>query len=289
MSLFDLCERPGMPSVYVVKQWLFNREYHHEFEGFRELWLQFQENYAMILCDTMSWNIKQLNNIPDDNDRKVKIKEVNKYNTAVLWYLKSLRQLKKLYEAHAQGKDYLIEGVHYDAILKPLPDLPDISEEEYEKKRAEREARMATKYSFSLEEHVLRATNDLRSCYSSDITREEAERLIGMPLLYGRIFKPRKRRRRKYSTLKATTYTVGPCSSYTPTDIPKEQNPEFSLPRFNESNHKNNFPPIAAKQLEAMGTAINISREHPGMLIFTNYIDLHKARLALLAKDEECP
>ncbi len=63
VSLFDLCERPGMPSVYVVKQWLFNREYHHEFEGFRELWLQFQENYAMILCDTMSWNIKQLNNI----------------------------------------------------------------------------------------------------------------------------------------------------------------------------------------------------------------------------------
>jgi len=285
-----------MPSVYVVKQWLFNREYHHEFEGFRELWLQFQENYAMILCDTMSWNIKQLNNIPDDNDRKVKIKEVNKYNTAVLWYLKSLRQLKKLYEAHAQGKDYLIEGVHYDAILKPLPDLPDISEEEYEKKRAEREARMATKYSFSLEEHVLRATNDLRSCYSSDITREEAERLIGMPLLYGRIFKPRKRRRRRISTLKATTYTVGTCSSYTPPDIPKEQvqTIDTSVSKLNQSNYNNssNSPPIAEKQQEAMGTAIDNARKYEdidGVRYFKNVHDYLQAKLENIAKENSCP
>ena len=116
-----------------------------------------------------------------------------------------------------------------------------------------------------------------------------------MPLLYGRIFKPRKRRRRKYSTLKATTYTVGPCSSYTPPEqIQKEQiqTIDTSVSAVNNPYQHTTDPPIAEKQQEAMGTAINNARKYEdidGVRYFTNVHDYLQAKLENIAEDEECP
>ena len=57
--MFETCLRPGMPAIEEVKKWLFNREYHQEYEGFRESYLKLQERSSIIHFEELRYLLEQ--------------------------------------------------------------------------------------------------------------------------------------------------------------------------------------------------------------------------------------
>jgi hypothetical protein len=227
-SILEICTRPGMPSIVQVKKWFFNREFANEYAGFREEFLRLQNIKLYLYYEDLQDKLNNLKHhyIKDKKgltiiDPKV-AKEYRDFFQAIRWYERSLDLLVKLYDHHARGLDFPIEGIHFDTILQQPKELelkgPEINIE-----------------------RLMSALNDLgslnidtRTRISSSITRSEAEALLGTPLLYGRIHKKNRRkptpRENRRGVLHTPTSANEPLRQPTPNSNPNSNFKPYSGP-----------------------------------------------------------
>jgi hypothetical protein len=173
-----------MPSIVQVKKWLFNREFANEYAGFREEFLRLQNIKLYLYYEDLQDKLNNLKHHYIKNKKGLTIidpkvaKDYRDFFQAIRWYERSLDLLVRLYDYHAQGLDFPIEGIHFDSILSPgtagpLPATAHPKPSRYD----------ITPDSLNYDYRI-----------RSSITRAEAEALLGTPLLYGRIHKKNHRK-----------------------------------------------------------------------------------------------
>jgi hypothetical protein len=239
-SILQVCSTGGMPSIVTVKKWLFNKEYDYEYKGFREAFLRIQQEMLFIYYDDLRalHNYLLCNFVEDKYGNEVICPKAKKhyydFTIAIQWFRKHLDLLEKLYDHHARGLDFPIEGIHFEAILQQPKEL-------------------GTKDPETNIERLMSALNNLGSLYldtrtriSSSITRAEAEALLGTPLLYGRIHK---KNRRKPIPRRGVLHTPSsdnePLRQPTPTPTPNSNPNSNSNPNpTSNSNFKPRTGPI---------------------------------------------
>jgi hypothetical protein len=187
-NILEICTRPGMPSIVQVKKWLFNREFANEYAGFRKEFLRIQNIKLYLYYEDLQDKLDNLKHHYIKNKKGLTVidpkvaKEYRDFFQAIKWYERSLDLLVKLYDHHARGLDFPIEGIHFDAILEQPKELepkdPEINIERL----------------MSALNNLGSLNIDTRTRISSSITRAEAEALLGTPLLYGRIHKNNRRK-----------------------------------------------------------------------------------------------
>jgi hypothetical protein len=241
-SILQVCSEPGMPSIAVVKKWLFNKEYNYEYAGFREGFLRIQNNMLHCYHDDLHAKQEALYNITGNNEKERNAnyrkasKEHRDFYMAVQWFNKHIELLAKLYDHHARGLDFPIEGIHFDAIISPPPtnvlQTPSSKVSIWDKLSNLDFGNINLNFSFKI--------------YSS-ITRAEAEEILGTPLLYGRIHKRTSQKTTPQNERRGVLHTP---SLHTPSlDTPIPQTPGSHISNY---KHKPCPPGLIGTKYETL-------------------------------------
>ena len=181
----------------MLKKLLFYKEYHEEYKPLRKILLSAQKIMLLRYFEEIEKQSDQLGGyiIKDNNGRHIidprAIEDYTKYVKSVQWFRKHVGLLRRLYEAHERGEDFLVEGVHYEAVFTLPEELEETNKKYVPKTTLSSKSPLGDlgvdeqkKVEKEVDEYAPAKILNLRP----NMNRAMAEEILGVPLLYGRIY-----------------------------------------------------------------------------------------------------